>query len=176
MSNDMLDLPPLSKAPVGTRGSSRRQFLRIVTGASLMVGLSYLQLFTRVRSASAAPYFEDWYTTNDGPCDPVRGYARNHTENGIKCGPSAPCSSLTCCWTGATTVIGPAQHNTGNQQGWHAYKTVQNANYYQRPNECFVSLYDSWWWRFSDGRTYRCSDGTSCGYSGCFKSICPWAV
>ena len=148
---------------------SRRTFMGSVLGAGAAVGLGSLFLVNRAADSAQAAYWQDWTSTNTGPCDPVTGYARGHTENGIMCGPSPMCTSRSCCWK--------YRNGAGNLVGWHKNAPGSTGFYTHRPDNCWSGTYDSWHWKFSDGNTYRCSDGWTCSASGaCSKSICPWAI
>jgi len=115
-------------------------------------------------AVAKAEYFWDWMNATTGPCAPGN-YASGHTEKGLKCGPSLMCPA--CCWTGNST--------SQNRPGWHRTGAVPPVEYFQRPDQCWAGIYDSWRWRFSDGRTYRCSDGYRYTSStGTVKTICPW--
>jgi hypothetical protein len=144
--------------------ASRRVVLRAGFTAASAAALGVFDLINS-GVARAAEYFQDWTSTTTGPCGPGN-YASDHTENGIKCGPSLLCTD--CCWTDADT--------TTNRAGWHRVGDVASVGYYQRPNQCWNSTYDSWRWKFSDGKTYRCSDGYRHVAAGTLKTICPWAV
>ncbi|WP_114201792.1 hypothetical protein [Janibacter anophelis] len=149
---------------------TRRGVLRTVLGAGSAVALGTFTLINNgAQRAAAATYFNDWTSTSSGPCG-AGGYASGHTEAGATCGPSTPCYDRTCCWK---------YHNgAGNRVGWHTQGPGRGSRYYtHRPDACYAGTYDSWHWRFSDGRTYRCSDGWTCSTTGgCYRSICPWAV
>lgn len=163
------DLPVADGAYLRKRlRPSRRTFLSSVLGAGAAVGLGSLFLVNRATDSAQAAYWQDWTSTNTGPCHPVTGYARNHTEQGIMCGPSPMCTSRSCCWK--------YRNGAGNRVGWHKNAPGSSGWYTHRPDDCFQGTYDSWHWKFSDGNTYRCSDGWTCNSSGCSKSICPWAV
>lgn len=157
-------------------GISRRSLLRGVAGGGMLIGLGLLDVFARARPAGALTYYQDWTSISSGPCG-AGNYAYNHTENDKKCGPSLVCSSQGCCWLNSTTYSG-TEANVGNKKGWHAYKSITNGSYSQRANECWSAdkKYDSWRWRYSDGKTYRCSDGFSCSSSSCTRTICAYAV
>lgn len=146
---------------------SRRGFLGGVLGLGAAVGLGSLALVNRAADTAQAVYWRDWTNTATGPC---ATYARDHTENGIQCGPSPMCTSLDCCW--------PYESGAGNRVGWHKLGPARNGGYFlHRPGECWTGTYDSWHWKFSDGYTYRCSDGFRCSASGsCSRTICPWAM
>ena len=148
---------------------SRRRFMGTVLAGGAAVGLTSLAMVNRAADSAQAAYWQDWTSTSTGPCDPVTGYARNHTENGIKCGPSPMCTTQSCCWK--------YRSGAGNLVGWHKSAPGSTGYYLHRPDACYQGTYDSWHWKFSDGKTYRCSDGWTCSASGsCSKSICPWAV
>jgi hypothetical protein len=150
-----------TRPPAGSRRMVLRTGFTVATAAALGV-------LDAVNSAVArAAYFQDFTSTSTGPCHPTTGYARNHSENGIRCGPSVVCTG--CCWTAANTST--------NRTGWHRVGDVSPVEYYHRPDDCWNGTYDSWRWRFSDGRTYRCSDGYRYTNStGTVATICPWAV
>ncbi|XVX21405.1 hypothetical protein ACQP1U_05895 [Actinomycetota bacterium] len=146
---------------------SRRGVIRglAVGGMSLALG-GFAVLNSGVKRAEAA-YFQDWTDVTSGPCGPGN-YASGHTEAGLKCGPSPMCTDQSCCWK--------YRSGADNMVGWHKQAPGRGSTYYlHRPDECWAS-YDSWRWRFSDGKTYRCSDGFTCNSSSCYRSICPWAV
>lgn len=154
---------------------TRRSVLKGILGTGMLTGLSFVSLVGRATPAGAAPYYKEWTGTTTGPCTAGTGYARNHTEEGKRCGPSLPCSPQgSCCHTGSSTVSGEAQHNTGNKQGWHRYGSITNGSYLQRPDECVTGGYDSWRWNFN-GTVYGCSDGWSCSSTSCTRTICPYA-
>ncbi len=142
----------------------RRAILKGSLGAATAAAFGVL---TTVNSTVArAGYFDDYTSTTAGPCNPTTGYARRHTENGLKCGPSQMCSA--CCWTTA---------NSGaNKQGWHRTGASGATEYSHRPDQCWAGTYDSWRWKFSDGNTYRCSDGYRFNSSGSTRTICPYSV
>ena len=155
----------LSLKRISPPAASRR--LLLGTGFAVATAAAFGVLEAVNKGVARAAYFQDYTSTTTGPCNPTSGYARNHTENGIKCGPSLVCTA--CCWTGSS--------GGGNQTGWHRTGEVRPVEYFQRPDECYQGVYDSWRWRFSDGRTYRCSDGYRYTNStGTVKTICPWAV
>lgn len=148
---------------------TRRRFVGTLLAGGAAVGLTSLALVNRAAESAQAAYFQDWTSTTTGPCHPTTGYARNHTENGIQCGPSPMCQSRSCCWK--------YRSGAGNVVGWHKNAPGSSGYYLHRPDECLQGTYDSWHWSFSDGNTYRCSDGWTCSASGsCSKSICPWVV
>lgn len=177
-------LPVISMRDVRSRSRpepvDRRTFLRRVSAGIGAMAFAYITLWDTRRAGAADDglYYKEWTGTTSGPCGPGR-YARNHTENGLKCGPSYASSSY--CWTGPTSVWGEAYANTGNKLGWHKWGSGSDlySYYLQRPDQCWAgspSDYDSWRWTFSDGVTYGCSDGWVCHiYVGCYmKSICPY--
>lgn len=167
------DLPPLDLTESGNRrgrrrsaaepeGRSRRDFLRGALAFGTGVGLYTLGVFPKARPA-AAEYFNDWQQNWTGPCG-SGGYAVNHSEDYLKCGPSSTCNTQ-CC----------------SPNAWHSYwEDGVLPEYYYRPDECWKHngtwWYDAWWWKYRDGKTYRCSDGWTCGANSCYKSICPWHV
>jgi hypothetical protein len=169
------DLPVVSIAELRRRirpePMTRRRFLGRTAAAASAVSFAYLALWD-VKPSGAAPYYKEYTSTTAGPCA-SGGYASNHTEEGRKCGPSSPSSSY--CWTGSSSVSGEAEANTGNKLGWHKYGSFGGSGYYlQRPDECYSGGYDSWRWKFSDGKTYGCSDGKACSFYSCIKTICPY--
>ncbi|AXH97180.1 hypothetical protein [Ornithinimicrobium avium] len=149
------------------RPTTRRAFVGWALGAGTAVGLGSLALVNRAADrAQAAAYWQDWTGTSTGPC---ADYARDHTETGIQCGVSQMCLTLSCCWK--------YRNGAGNRVGWHKSAPGAAGYYLHRPDDCWAGTYDSWHWKFSDGNTYRCSDGWTCSADGaCFKSICPWVV
>lgn len=149
-----------TRRPVASRRMVLRTSFTVATAAALGV-------LDAVNSAVAkAAYFNDYIYTTSGPCG-AGNYASSHTEKGIKCGPSLVCTA--CCWTGANSGI--------NRTGWHRDGYIQPVEYFHRPDQCWSNYYDSWRWRFSDNRVYRCSDGYRYTNStGTVKTICPWAV
>ncbi|WP_281964932.1 hypothetical protein [Serinicoccus marinus] len=147
---------------------SRRGFIARVLGAGTAVGVGSLALVNRggTRVKAQAAYFLDYTDTSTGPC---ATYARDHTENGIQCGPSPMCTSQACCWR--------YRSGAGNVVAWHKNGPGIDRYYVHRPDDCWGGVYDSWNWKFSDGRTWRCSDGWTCSGSGsCMATICPWAI
>lgn len=176
LSVEMTGLPSLLDTTGARRAApTRRSFLRGVARAGMVTGMAFLGLVTSGQPAQAARYFQEWTGTTTGPCDPVNGYARNHDEEGRKCGDSTVCTQLTCCYR-STGSIGNGEANAGNNlRGWHIYEPYKPEGYWrQRPNQCYSTSYDSWVWR-TNGIRYGCSDGYGCGSSGCIKTICPWA-
>ncbi|WP_370891867.1 hypothetical protein [Janibacter sp. GXQ6167] len=166
------DLPEVDPQHIRERmmpaRASRRGLIRGVLGAGAVAALGGLSLVNSSSEKAYAAYFEDWTNTKTGPCAPG-GYASGHTERGWKCGPSTPCYNLSCCWR--------YRSGAGNRVGWHKQGPGLKGYFLHRPDACWAGKYDSWHWRFSDGKTYRCSDGWTCSSSGsCFRSICPWAV
>ena len=172
------DLPVLPRGTSNRRlkPHSRRSFLKRVGGAGVAVSFAYLTLTSKKPASAAADghYFDDFTDAHGGPCGPT-GYAANHTEEGRKCGPSSPCYDRYCC---------SEYYPEGNKRGWHL-QYAQGGNpftgYLHRPDECIGnktgSNYDAWWWTWSNGVVYRCSDGHTCnmnGYTGCYPSICPY--
>lgn len=145
---------------------SRRGVVRTAWALGVGAALGGLSLVNRTVAPAEAGYFSDWTSTTTGPC---ATYASNHTEDGIQCGPSAMCLDESCCWR--------YDSGAGNRAGWHREAPGRGTTYYlYRPDACYRGTYDSWHWKFSDGLTYRCSDGFTCGPAGCYKSICPWVV
>jgi hypothetical protein len=145
---------------------SRRTFVGSVLGGGAAIGLASLALVNRAADTARAAYWQDWTNTSTGPC---ATYARDHTERGIQCGPSPMCRNQRCCWK--------YRNGAGNIVGWHKHAPGSAGYYLHRPDDCWNSTYDSWHWRFSDGNTWRCSDGWTCSPGGsCSKSICPWVV
>ncbi len=168
------DLPEADPADLRARlvatPRSRRSFFASAFGVGVGVALGgFAMINTGTEKARASGYFNDWTNTSAGPCAPG-GYASGHTEAGIKCGPSTPCYDESCCWK--------YHDGAGNRVGWHKHAPGAGRTYFtHRPDDCYSGTYDSWHWRFSDGHTYRCSDGWVCQTSGgCYRSICPWAV
>jgi hypothetical protein len=168
MTMSFADIPVtdegVTKARLRTPAASRRAVLR--TGVAMVTGAAFSTLEVVNSAVAKAAYFQDWTSTTTGPCA-AGNYASNHTENGIKCGPSMVCTG--CCWTAA---------NSGsNRTGWHRTGGARPLVFSQRPDQCWSGTYDSWRWQFSDGRTYRCSDGYRYTIlTGTVKTICPWAV
>ncbi|MBA2695502.1 MAG: hypothetical protein ACR2FV_16595 [Ornithinimicrobium sp.] len=163
------DLPTAPKEHLRARlqaPASRRGLLRGAVLGGIGLALGTFTLINRGAERASAAYFLDYTDTSSGPCD---SYASGHTENGIQCGPSTMCRDRSCCWR---------YHNgAGNRIGWHKLAPGRGSAYYlHRPDACYQSRYDSWHWKFSDGNTYRCSDGWTCSSAGCYKSICPWVV
>jgi hypothetical protein len=160
----------------------RRNVLVRTAQAGLGLGVGYFALIsqaTPARAANDGNYFRDFTSTTTGPCHPTTGYARNHSEQGRKCGPSMVCGGLQCCYEPSSGTPGPGtKANTVNARSWHRWTSTHT--YLQRPDECLSSSsgsdYDSWRWRFRDGTVYSCSDGLTCGRGGtqCVNSICPW--
>ncbi len=163
------DLPTSPKQHLRARlqaPASRRGLLRGAVLGGIGVAFGTFTLINRGASIASAAYFQDYTDTSSGPCDT---YASGHTENGIQCGPSTMCRDRSCCWS--------YHHGAGNRVGWHKLAPGRNGTYYlHRPDACYQSRYDSWHWKFSDGNTYRCSDGFTCSSAGCYKTICPWVV
>lgn len=163
------DLPEADDARLRARlrpRPNRRTFMGSVLGAGATVGLASLFLVNKGVEKAQAAYWQDWTDTVNGPC---ATYARDHTEQGIQCGPSPMCTGLACCWK--------YRNGAGNLVGWHKNAPGSAGYYLHRPDDCWSGTYDSWHWKFSDGHTYRCSDGWTCSPSGsCSKSICPWVV
>lgn len=163
------DLPASSPSRLQARlrrPTSRRSVVRTAWLGGVGLAFGGFALINRGADRASAAYFEDWTNTSSGPC---ATYASGHTENGIQCGPSAMCRDESCCWRYSSAA--------GNQSGWHKKAPGRRGSYYlHRPDGCYQSRYDSWHWRFSDGNTYRCSDGFTCSAGGCYKSICPWVV
>ncbi|HEX8627817.1 MAG TPA: hypothetical protein VF755_06575 [Catenuloplanes sp.] len=155
----------LSRSRTKPPAASRRMVLR--TGFTVATAAALGALETVNSAVARAAYFQDYTNTGAGPCHPTTGYARHHTENGLKCGPSLMCTA--CCWTGGDTAA--------NRKGWHRVGDVSPVEYYQRPDQCFSGTYDSWRWKFTGNRTWRCSDGYRYTNSaGTVKTICPWDV
>ena len=175
-------LPTISIRDVSRRSRpaslGRRAFVRQVSVGLSTLAFAYLS-FWDIKQAIAADdgkYYREWKNTKTGPCS---SYASNHTEDGLKCGPSY--ASSTYCWTESSTTSGEAKANTGNQRGWHKWGWGHGQTYYlQRPDQCWSSSsgsdYDSWRWVFSDGVTYGCSDGWVChlAVGWYMKTICPY--
>ena len=164
------DLPETDVAHLRRRLSStprpRRAAFRVASGATLGFALGGLGLVNRLADKAHAAYFLDYTDETSGPCD---SYASNHTEQGLKCGPSTPCNDYSCCWQ--------YRHGAGNEVGWHRSAPSPTGYFLHRPDQCWSGTYDAWQWKFSDGHVYRCSDGYTCDNAGhCFNSICPWAV
>lgn len=180
MSRLIDTIPVMSSARIrdASKPVGRREFIKRTTSGALGLGIAYLGLFKHAPGWAAADgnYFKEWTGTSAGPCDATSGYARNHTEDGVKCGPSTPCNNQACC-SFTTTGTGERPANIGNTYGWHKYDiNYTGTSYWQRPDECYSgspSNYDSWRWTYSDGKTYGCSDGHTCTTT-CFKSICPF--
>jgi hypothetical protein len=182
-SFSLADIPALSDRQlklIESRGRlPRRSFLVRTAQAGMGLGLGYVALVAKSAPANAANdgfYFRDYTSISSGPCT---SYASNHTEEGIKCGPSAVCTDQSCCYEPSAGVpSGDVKANTTNARSWHRWDYGQGG-WYQRPDECWGSGasgsdYDSWRWRFGDGTIYSCSDGVSCLFGTCYNSICPW--
>ena len=146
---------------------SRRGLLKTLAAGGMALGLGALTWVNDQGVSAEAAYFKDYKDTGSGPCT---SYARLHTEHGLRCGPSTICSGYACCWKYAS--------GADNQKGWHRRAPGIGGSYYlHRPDQGWSGGYDSWRWKFSDGKTYRCSDGYTCSSKGsCYKSICPWSV
>lgn len=145
---------------------TRRGFLTRVLGAGTVVGLGSLAWVNRGTERAEAAYFQDWTSTTTGPC---ATYASGHTEAGIQCGPSAMCLDQSCCWR--------YRSSAGNLVAWHKRGPGIGRYFLHRPDDCWQGVYDSWHWKFSDGHTWRCSDGWTCSPGGsCVPTICPWIV
>jgi hypothetical protein len=142
---------------------SRRVMLRGALGAATAVAFGALS--TVNAAVARAAYFKEYTNTAAGPCG-AGGYARRHTEHGLRCGPSLICPE--CCWTLPSTRF--------NRRGWHRSGVLGSTRYAQRPNQCWSGGHDAWRWKFSDGRSYRCSDGYRFTDKGATKTICPWSV
>lgn len=178
------DIPEISERQyqvLRNRGKLGRRNLMVRTAqAGLGLGVGYVALVSKATPAVAGNdgnYFRDFTNTSDGPCNQSNGYAKNHSEEGRKCGPSAVCGGLQCCYQPSSGTPGPdTKANTVNARSWHRFTT--DHRYLQRPDECFNtssgSDYDSWRWRFRDNTIYSCSDGYTCSRGQCMKSICPW--
>lgn len=162
------DLPEADTARLRERlrdRPDRRGFLGRVLGAGAVVGLGSLALVNRGTERAEAAYFQDWTDTANGPC---ATYARDHTERGIQCGPSPMCRDQACCWR--------YRSGAGNLVAWHKHAPGIGRYYLHRPDDCWAGGYDSWHWKFSDGNTWRCSDGWTCSGGSCVATICPWIV
>lgn len=163
------DLPVVDPERIRSRFRPRPTRRGLLKGAFYGGAAAALGAFGLVNHAAGraeAAYFQDYVDHTSGPCGPG-GYASNHTEQGLKCGPSAMCTDLSCCWR--------YRNGAGNLAGWHKSAPGRNGYFLFRPDACWTGTYDSWRWKFSDGVVYRCSDGWTCSPSGsCFKSICPW--
>ena len=162
---DDLPLAPEADAIRRTRPPlpGRRAVLRGAAGTATAAAFGVLGTVNAV--VAKAAYFQEYTNTKAGPCGPT-GYAHLHTEHGLRCGPSTICP--TCCWTLPSTRF--------NRTGWHRTGVAGRTQYTQRPNQCWAGQYEGWRWKFSDGRTYRCSDGYSFTDRGASKTICPWSV
>lgn len=165
------DLPVVDQDRIRSRfriRPTRRGLLKGAVYGGIGTALAALGAVNLGAGRAEAAYFQDWTNHTTGPCGPG-GYASGHTEAGLKCGPSAMCTDLACCWR--------YRNGAGNLVGWHKNAPGSTGYYTHRPDDCWQGTYDSWQWKFSDGNTYRCSDGWTCSASGaCSKSICPWAV
>ncbi|MDO5503038.1 MAG: twin-arginine translocation signal domain-containing protein [Actinomycetia bacterium] len=163
------DLPVADRDAVQARlrpRPTRRGVLKGALVGGIGAALAAFGAINLGASRAEAAYFQDWTNHTTGPCAPG-GYASGHTEAGLKCGNSAMCLDLSCCWK--------YRHGTGNLVGWHKNGPGRSGYFLFRPDECWMGTYDSWRWKFSDGVVYRCSDGFTCSPSGsCFRSICPW--
>lgn len=145
---------------------SRRGLFRAAALGGVGVAFGAFALVNRSADQAEAAYWQDYLSTSTGPCE---SYAKDHTEQGLKCGPSAMCTDLSCCWRYKSTP--------SNVRGWHKQTPRSTGTYYLfRPDACWGGTYDSWRWKFSDGKTYRCSDGWTCNNGSCVRTICPWAV
>ena len=143
---------------------TRRRVLKSSLGVATAVAFGTLHTIN-ASVAKAATYLQDWTSTTTGPCG-SGNYASQHTENGLRCGPSQMCSA--CCWSAA---------NSGsNRRGWHRTGADGATEYSWRYDQCWSGTYDSWRWKFSDGNTWRCSDGYRFNSSGSTKTICPYIV
>ena len=162
------DLPEVDPQHIRARMMpSRRSLMRGAVGGAIAAALGGLSIVNGT-SQRAYSYFKDWTNASAGPCAPGN-YASGHTEAGAKCGPSTPCYDGSCCWR--------YRAGAGNRVGWHKEGPAMSGYFLHRPDACWAGTYDSWQWRFSDGKTYRCSDGWTVSPAGSsFRSICPWAV
>lgn len=163
------DLPVVDSDRIRSRFQvrpSRRGVLKAAVYGGIATSLGAFGMINYSAGRAEAAYFQDWTDHTAGPCAPG-GYASGHTEAGLKCGPSAMCADLSCCWK--------YRNGAGNVVGWHKQGPGPGKYYLFRPDSCWQGTYDSWRWKFSDGVVYRCADGFTCSPSGsCFKSICPW--
>lgn len=174
------ELPDRQFGVLRNRGKMPRRNLLIRTAqAGLGLGVGYFALVSRATPASAANdgnYFRDFVDPLAGPCNQTNGYAKNHSEEGRKCGDSAVCGGLQCCYQPSSGTPGPdTKANTVNARSWHRW--TGDHRYLQRPDDCWggsPSDYDSWRWRFRDGTIYSCSDGLTCSGGQCLPTICPW--
>lgn len=162
------DLPEADTARLRDRmrdKPSRRGFLARVLGVGAVAGLGALALVNRGTEKAQASYFLDWTNIQTGPC---ATYASGHNERGIQCGDSVMCLDLSCCWQ--------YRSGAGNLVAWHKAGPGVNRYFLHRPDQCWSGGYDSWHWKFTDGHTYRCSDGWTCTGGNCIATICPWAI
>ena len=159
MSVTFDSLPAVSRRDVQFLVKSQLSRRTLISTMAVLAGTAFTTAGSFFRAAPAnAGYFDDWTSTNSGPCGPGQ-YASGHTENGIKCGPSYADPWYCGAW------------------GWH--DSGPRGSYYlaYRPDQCWGGVYDSWRWTFSDGNTYRCSDGyLYTPWGGAIPTICPWAV
>lgn len=168
MSLTFEDLPEVDAGHIRgrLRPPSRRNVLRGLAIGGVGLAFGVFSAVNRGADEAEAAYFKDWKDTSSGPC---KSYARKHTERGIRCGPSTMCKDQRCCWKYFP--------GADNKVGWHKRAPGIKGTYYlHRPDACWAGSYDSWRWKFSDGKTYRCSDGWTCRDGSCYKTICPWAV
>lgn len=149
----------------GTRGRrkrihmSRRDLLGLAGRGAVVAGIALLRVFPTARPALA----HDGHAiiseaANPGPC--TTGYAVGHNCDPI-CGPSTICTNGSCCTPSGTWAKYHKDHvNTGH------------VGYTWRPNQCWDSQWDGWYWKCGSTR-YRCHDGWTTTCSVCtFKSIC----
>ncbi len=157
---------------------NRRSFIRRTTATVGALGIAYMSLWNprRGQAGNDGVYFREWTDPSSGPCE---RYAAKHNDEQRKCGPSF--ADVSYCWAGETTVSEGAGADIGNKEGWHKWGPAPDGGFYsQRPDQCLDiggndSDYDSWWWTFSDGVTYGCSDGRVCNSQACFlNTSCPW--
>jgi hypothetical protein len=141
----------------------RRALIQGAAGAATSLAFGALNLVNA--AVAKAAYFQEYRDLHSGPCAPG-GYADRDADRGLRCGPSQICPS--CCWTLPSTRF--------NRTGWHRTGSAGGTQYTQRPNQCWAGTYDAWRWKFTDGRTYRCSDGYRFTDTGVTKTICPWSV
>lgn len=161
------DIPAAPEASFARRtrppAPSRRSILRGAAGTA--TALAFGALNTVNAAVAKASYFREYTALHAGPCAPG-GYADRDADRGLRCGPSQICP--TCCWTLPRTRF--------NRTGWHRAGAVGTTLYAQRPDQCWAGTYEAWRWKFTDGRTYRCSDGYRFTDRGATKTICSWSV
>jgi hypothetical protein len=170
MTIHFADVPVADASLARTRTQPRPTRRALIQGGFGLATAAALGTLQSVNATVArAAYFNDWTNTAAGPCapEPAEGnYAVNHSEDGLKCGPSLMCSA--CCWAAASSGV--------NKLGWHRNGQSGATEYWWRPDACWAGTYDSWRWKWSTNTVYRCSDGWRFNSSGTVKTICPYAV